>query len=94
MKKRFQPESVSDELLLRFIREGDKQAFKYLFDSFYAALCRFLLFYVEDHIIAEEIALDVFSSVWEKRDNLEIKISWKAYLFQAARNKGSADFLG
>lgn len=87
MEKPFQTESVDDVFLLRLIQKGDKQAFKYLFDSFFASLCRFLRIYVGDHSVAEEIVLDVFTSIWEKREKLEIKISWKAYLFQSARNK-------
>lgn len=87
VKKIPQTEYIDDIFLLKLIQQGDKQAFKYLFDSFFAALCRFLRVYTGEHSIAEEIALDVFTSVWEKRKTLEIKISWKAYLFQAARNK-------
>jgi len=87
MKRKSQIEQIDDILLLKLIQKGDKQAFKYLFDSFFAALCRFLRMFVGDHSIAEDIALDVFTSIWEKRADLDIKISWKAYLFQAARNK-------
>ncbi|MDL2304546.1 RNA polymerase sigma-70 factor [Bacteroides sp. OttesenSCG-928-D19] len=87
MKKVSQVEYIDDIFLLKLIQQGDKQAFKYLFDSFFAALCRFLRMYTSEHTVAEEIALDVFTAVWEKRETLDIKLSWKAYLFQAARNK-------
>ncbi|MDH6342590.1 RNA polymerase sigma-70 factor (family 1) [Parabacteroides sp. PFB2-12] len=87
MKESFQAGLMDDVFILKLIQKGDKQAFKYLFDSFFAALCRFLRIYVGDHSVAEEIALDVFTAVWEKRESLEIKISWKAYLFRAARNR-------
>ena len=87
MKKLLHTESINDIFLLSLIRKGDKQAFKYLFDSFFASLCRFARIYVGEHTVAEEIALDVFTSIWEKRESLEIKLSWKAYLFQATRNK-------
>ncbi|MCD7932384.1 MAG: RNA polymerase sigma-70 factor [Tannerellaceae bacterium] len=78
---------IDDIFLLRLIRQEDKQAFKYLFDTWFAPLCRFLRIYVGDHTVAEEIALDVFTAVWEMKDKLEIRVSWKAYLFQAARNR-------
>jgi RNA polymerase sigma-70 factor (ECF subfamily) len=87
MGKEYPNKAVDDILLLKLIGEGDKQAFKYLFDAFFASLCRFIRTYINDPSIAEEIALDVFTAVWEKREILEINVSWKAYLFQSARNK-------
>jgi len=78
---------TDDVFLLKLIRIGDKDAFKYLFDTYFASLCRFACIYVGNHMIAEEIALDVFTSVWEKKEQIEIRISWKAYLFQSVRNK-------
>jgi len=78
---------TDDVFLLRLISLGDKQAFKYLFDTFFVSLCRFARLYVDDHGIAEEIVLDVFTAVWEKREKIDIKITWKAYLFQSVRNK-------
>ena len=87
MKRKIQIEPIDNILLLRLIQKGDKKSFKYLFDSFFASLCRFLRMFVRDHSVAEDIALEVFTSIWEKRADLDITISWKAYLFQAARNK-------
>lgn len=87
MERSHRPKEIDDVFLLRLIRGGDKQAFKYLFDTFFAPLCRFTRMYVADRMAAEEIVLDVFTSVWEKKENIEIRISWKAYLFQAVRNK-------
>ncbi|MCD7852041.1 MAG: RNA polymerase sigma-70 factor [Parabacteroides sp.] len=76
-----------DIFLLRLIQSGDKKAFKYLFNMFFASLCRFIRVYVKSNQVAEEIALDIFSSIWENKEKLEIKLTWKAYLFQAARNR-------
>lgn len=43
--------------------------------------------YVKNQQEVEEMALDIFTYVWENRATLEIKLTFKAYLFQAARNK-------
>lgn len=83
-----QDSKITDDIfLLKLIRTGDKQAFKYLFDTFFASLCRFTRIYVGNHMIAEEIVLDVFTAVWEKKEQIDLRISWKAYLFQSVRNK-------
>ncbi|MDR1221291.1 MAG: RNA polymerase sigma-70 factor [Tannerella sp.] len=87
MTKPGRTEWADDIFLLKLIQRGDRAAFKYLFDSFFTPLCRFVRIYVGEHTIAEEIALDVFTAIWEKREGLEIKVTWKAYLFQAARNR-------
>ena len=73
--------------MVRLIRAGDQQAFEYLFKTYFVPLCRFVRIYVKDNGVAEELALDVFTSVWEKRENLDIKLTLKSYLFQAARIK-------
>ena len=76
-----------DIILLNLIREGDKLAFRHLFESYFTPLCRFMHLYIKDTTIVEELALDIFTYVWENRKTLQILISFKAYLFQAARNK-------
>lgn len=80
-------ENTDDVFLLKLIKSGDREAFKYLFDQYFASLCRFVKVYVSEKQIAEEIALDVFVAIWEKRETITIRISWKSYLFQSARNR-------
>ena len=76
-----------DILLLNFIREGDKLAFKHLFETYFTSLCRFMHVYINDKRIVEELALDIFMYIWENKKTFQIHLSLKAYLFQAARNK-------
>lgn len=80
-------EREDDIILLNLIREGDKLAFRHLFESYFTPLCRFMHLYIKETSIVEELALDIFTYVWENRKTLQISISFKAYLFQAARNK-------
>ncbi len=80
-------EPQDDLFVFRLIQAGDKKAFEYLFNTYFVSLSRFIFIYVKDTGIAEELALDVFVSVWEKRENLDIKTTLKSYLFQAARNR-------
>ena len=80
-------EKIDDRLLLNLIQEGDKLAFKHLFETYFTPLCRFMHLYVKETTIVEELALDIFTYVWENRQTLQIQISLKAYIFQAAKNK-------
>ena len=80
-------ENIDDILLLSKIRDDDELAFKYLFETYFTPLCRFIHTYISDKAIAEELVLDIFVYIWENRKTLHIHLSFKAYLFQAARNK-------
>lgn len=80
-------EKTDDILLLKLIQEGDESAFKHLFETYFTPLCRFMNVYLPEKEIIEELVLDIFVYVWENRKKLQINISFKAYLFQAARNR-------
>ena len=60
--------------------------FEALFRSHYAALHAFARGYIEDPQQAEEMVQDVFFKIWEKRDQIEINISLKSYLYSSVRN--------
>lgn len=73
--------------LLRRIKEGDQVAFKELFDTYFTPLTRFIHYLTNDQHASEELTLDIFTYLWDNRETFEIKLSIKAYLFQAARNR-------
>lgn len=57
--------SINDDiLLLKLIQSGNEQAFKYLFDTYFASLCRFAHVYVSDTQDAEELILELFVHIW------------------------------
>lgn len=77
----------NDILILKLISKGDEKAFNLLFHKYFSSICRFSNIYVKDKSISEEISLDVFTNLWERREYLVITISLKSYSFQSARNK-------
>ena len=76
-----------DILLLKLIKQDDQLAFKQVFYKYIDPLSHFVNFYIRDWDATEELVMDLFSFIWENRTTLEIKITLKAYLFQAAKNK-------
>ncbi len=80
-------EKIDDILLLNLIKEGKEWAFKHLFEIYFTPLCRFMRLYLSEKEIIEELVLDIFVYIWENREKLQIHLSFKAYLFQAAKNK-------
>lgn len=76
-----------DILLLKLIKQGDQIAFRHLFYQYADSLERFITYYIHDREKSQDLVLDIFTYIWENRQNFEIKQTLKAYLFQAARNK-------
>jgi RNA polymerase sigma-70 factor (ECF subfamily) len=74
------------EALLR-MSDGDLAAYRFLFDQHFSDLCNFLLIYLHSRELSEEIALEIFTHIWEKRETLLIKSTFKSFLFSSAKNK-------
>jgi len=60
--------------------------FDSLFRKYYPAAVLFAQKFVQNESAAKDIAQQVFVKIYEKKDDLEIEISFKAYLFRAVRN--------
>lgn len=78
---------VDDSTLLILIRTRNESAFKCLFNRYFIPLCRFINIYVKDYSSSEELALDIFTYLWENAEAIEIKRTFKSYLYQSARNR-------
>ena len=76
-----------DQEALVQLAEGNIFAYRHLFDHHFSDLCNFLLIYLHRKELSEEIALDVFTYVWENKDTLRIKATFKSFLFAAAKNR-------
>lgn len=69
------------------LAEGNLDAYRFLFDHHFSDLCNFLLIYLHSKELSEDIALEIFTFIWEKRQSLQIKANFKSFLFAAAKNK-------
>lgn len=76
----------TEQLTLTSLRTGDITAFEMLFRTHYQPLCNYAYTFVQDRDEAEEIVQSTFLSVWEKRENLEIRTAVKPYLYAMVRN--------
>jgi len=79
--------NLEDLILVKELASGSHKAYETLFRSYYTDLCRFCSRYVRNPDIAEEIVQEVFIYIWERRADLNITASFKAYLYTAIRNK-------
>lgn len=58
-----------------------------LFRAYYKSLRAYAYRYVGDLYIAEDIVQDVFSQLWEKKDNISNIESLRSYLFTSVYNR-------
>jgi len=72
--------------LLKSILEGRKEGFEILFRTYYKRLCAYALSFVSQNDLAEDLVIDVFSKLWEKREMLNITDSVSSYLFRSVKN--------
>jgi RNA polymerase sigma-70 factor (ECF subfamily) len=82
----------NDEDALLKLATGDLVAYRYLFDRYFPDLCNFLRIYLHSKEFSEEIALGIFEFIWEKRETLLIRHSFKAFLFSAAKNRAISHY--
>src|SRR5258708_3665196 len=80
-------QAPSDETLLQSIAAGDKHALRMLFARHNIRLYRFLLGFMKDESIAEELANEVFLDVWRKAAQYEGRSQVSTWLLAIARHK-------
>lgn len=78
--------TYKDEELLQLLRGGDQSAFDALYNRYWQSLYNEAGKRLADAQLAEELVQDVFISLWQRRQSLEIE-NIAAYLFTAIRYK-------
>jgi RNA polymerase sigma-70 factor (ECF subfamily) len=75
----------SDHEWLDRVRQGDLMVFEDAFRAYCPELCAFAFRYLQSPVLAEEVVHDVFMRLWQKRGELQLRESLKAYLYGAVR---------
>lgn len=80
-------ESVErQELIVEQLKEGSKEAFRLLFDSYGPKIHAFAISYLKNESEAEELLQDVFLKLWELRSGLDSSKNIKSFLFKICIN--------
>jgi RNA polymerase sigma-70 factor, ECF subfamily len=64
-----------------------KKTFESLFKNHYTPLCRFAYKYTSDQEVSREIVQELFISLWQNKDALQIHSSMESYLYASVRNR-------
>ncbi len=80
-------EKLDNQAIIEALREGDRNTFDALFRAYYEPLCNYACAMTHgDMDEAEDIVQDRFFKIWEKRAELTIQYSIKAYLYKMVYN--------
>lgn len=74
-----------NELLVRF-SAGDEKALNLIFDSLYHRICQYTSQFTHDDDIAEELTVDAFHKLWQRRSDFSNMQAIKAFLYVCTRN--------
>ncbi|MEG3656780.1 RNA polymerase sigma-70 factor [Arenibacter palladensis] len=69
------------------MKEGDRSAFRHLFNTFYDRLVAYITTFTHDKIQSEDIVQHAFIRFWEDKSKLDETKSPKAYLYAIAYNR-------
>lgn len=83
---------TSDKDILKRLSDGEASAYEYIFDRYYAKVCRFVKSILYDVDAVDDIAQNVFMKVWINRAELTRVNSLSNYLFTIARNEACDQF--
>lgn len=86
MPSNFNELSEDKELILG-ISEGNKSAFKVLFNKYYKQLVGFSVYRTSDVDVSKDLVQDLFIRVWNLRDTLNPHKSIRTYLYKAVLNQ-------
>ncbi|GAA4800784.1 hypothetical protein GCM10023231_31950 [Olivibacter ginsenosidimutans] len=76
----------TDEQLFDRVCQGDDLAFKELYERYWDTLWHYVSS-TTNADDAKDIIQDVFTSIWQKRTDLQLKRSFRAYLYRTTLNK-------
>jgi RNA polymerase sigma-70 factor (ECF subfamily) len=78
---------TSDEALVAAVADGDKRALQTLYGRHNVRVYRFVLRFLNDESMAEDMVSEVFLDVWRQAERFEARSKVSTWLMAIARNK-------
>lgn len=78
-------ESTSEEIMAK-VQKGDLTAFEELYNRFHKPLYQFILRFVKEKPIAEDVLQETFLRIFKERKGYKQKARFSTYLFTIGRN--------
>jgi RNA polymerase sigma-70 factor (ECF subfamily) len=68
------------------LRNGDSKALKHLFESFYPSVCVYIIKFIKNTDVAEDIAQDAFVQYWKNKNSICSMQQIQSFIYTTARN--------
>lgn len=78
---------IDNKNICSLIAIGDSRAFDKFVEQFYPGLYSYACQFMRDNMDAEELVLDVFVSIWQRRTEIQKISNIKAYLYKSTKNR-------
>ncbi|WP_343701869.1 RNA polymerase sigma-70 factor [Chitinophaga sp.] len=79
--------SFSDEQLLSLLKDSNITAFNTIYDRYSRPLYLYILSKTDRGETSKDLLQDLFTTLWEKRCQLDVQQSLRSYLYQSVRHK-------
>ena len=76
-----------NEIFITKLSKGDTKTYEALFKLYYPKLTFFANRFINDINAAEEITGEVFTILWEKKEQLTFSVSISSYLYKMTQNR-------
>lgn len=77
---------ATQKKLIDLLKEGDRSAFRAIFDLYQKRLYAFIFSITKSHYSAEELLQEVFIKLWQEKENINTSLSFNAFVYTIARN--------
>ena len=77
---------INEFEMLSKVREGSEEAFEALFDSYKDKIYAFSYKILKSKDLADDMVVEVFTKIWEKRASIEPGLAFQSYLFRITKN--------
>ncbi len=79
--------SVSIAIHIKALQKGDQEAFRVIYELYYAQLFNYAQSFVRQREMSEELVQEAFLMIWDRRQMLSSDFNLKAYLFKSIHNQ-------
>ena len=80
--------AVDERNIVRGLMEGEEDAYRYVFKTYYGPMCILAESILLDEYLAQAAVSDVISHIYEVRSEIEIHSNLRSYLMMSTRNHG------
>lgn len=78
--------SNSDEELIALLRQGDESAFAEIYERYWEKMATYAIKLIKSEDEGADIVQEIFVSIWNRREVLELKGTLVSYLIKSTKN--------